>query len=196
LSDFDALTKLPENGRWRQQRHPIPIVVAIIHRKVDDELQYLLIQRNSTSYGGQWALVGGKWDFGETLATAVTREVLEETSLGTRFVALKGLVSERVQPPAEDNLVGAHFLLLVCELAVTDGDAREQKEGAVAWFTLAEIEALRESQEIIPSDYAMLHQFATQAADAPHFEVEMIAAIGGKMDIPSTMVRFEQENGR
>jgi len=195
LIDFDTLVNLPENGRYKQQKHPVSIVVAIIRREDADGSRFLLIQRNSDSYGGQWALVGGKWDFGETLATAVSREVQEETSLETQFVALKGLVSERVQPPADD-LFAAHFLLLVCELLVTNGEATEQQEGAVAWFTLAEIEGLREANEIIPSDYKMLHQFAEQAVDGVHFEAEMIAAIGGQTEYPSTMVRFERENGR
>jgi hypothetical protein len=100
-----------------------------------------------------------------------------------------------VQPPTE-ALPGAHFLLLVCELVVTNGTAKEQQEGAVAWFTLAEIEALHAADGIIPSDYAMLHQFAHQAGDAPHFEAEMISAIGGQIDFPSQMIRFEQVNGR
>ncbi|NHZ72291.1 MAG: NUDIX domain-containing protein, partial [Aquificales bacterium] len=124
LKDFDALPSLPQNGRWRQQLLPGPIVVALIRREDEGDARFLLIQRNSDSYHGQWALVGGKWDFGETLATAVTREVQEETSLETRFVALKGVVSERVHPPTED-LLGAHFLLFVCELVVTNGKAQE-----------------------------------------------------------------------
>lgn len=191
MIDFDTLANLPENGRYRQQLHPVPIVVALIRSGE----QFLLIQRNSNSYGGQWALVGGKWDFGETLATAVMREVQEETSLETQFVALKGLVSERVQPPAK-SLSAAHFLLLVCELVVTNGEAKEQQEGAVAWFTLAEIETLHETHQIIPSDYEMLHQFAEQTGDAVHFEAEMIAAIGGESPYPATMVRFAQETPR
>ncbi len=193
--DFDSLSQLPENGRWRQQKNPVPIVVAIIRREEADGSRFLLIHRDSSSYGGQWALVGGKWDFGETLATAVTREVQEETSLETQFVALKGLVSERVQPPVA-GLEAAHFLLLVCELLVTNGEAKEQKEGAVAWFTLAQIEALYQAHEIIPSDYEIIHQFAEQPGDAVHFEAEMIAAIGGQSESPSTMKRFERENGR
>ena len=191
MIDFDALANLPENGRYRQQLFPVPIVVALIRSGE----RFLLIQRNSDSYGGQSALVGGKWDFGETLATAVRREVQEETSLETQFVALKGLVSERVHPP-DKALSAAHFLLLVCELTVTNGEATEQQEGAVGWFTLTEIEALHEGDEIIPSDYKMLHQFAAQTGDAVHFEAEMIAAIGGQTEYPSTMTRFEQENGR
>jgi 8-oxo-dGTP diphosphatase len=195
LNDFDLLTQLPQNGRWRQQLYPAPIVVALIRRETEKGAQFLLIQRISDSYSGQWALVGGKWDFGETLVTAVIREVQEETSLETRFVALRGLVSERVQPPAAE-LPGAHFLLLVCELAVLNGQAAQQQEGAVAWFTLAEIETLHAAHEIIPSDYAMLHQFAHQSDDAPHFEAEMISAIGGQNDFPSQMIRFERVNGR
>jgi ADP-ribose pyrophosphatase YjhB (NUDIX family) len=195
LFDFDVLAKLPENGRYKQQRYPVPVVVAIIRREDADGTRFLLIQRKSDSYCGQWALVGGKWDFGERLATAVTREVLEETSLETQFVALKGLVSERVHPP-EADLAAAHFLLLVCELVVINGTAQEQEEGVVAWFTLAEIEALHGADEIIPSDYAMIHQFAHQTDDAPHFEAEMISAIGGQVVFPSQMIRFERENGR
>lgn len=195
MSNFDLLTSLPKNGRWRQQLFPAPIVVALIRREFEEATQFLLIQRNSDSYKGQWALVGGKWDFGETLATAVTREVQEETSLDTRFVALRGLVSERVQPPADD-LLGAHFLIFVCELVVENGSAQEQAEGAVAWFAVSEIEALRRTEAIIPSDYTMLQQFAHHTGDAVHFEAEMIAAIGDQQDYPTQLVRFEKVNGR
>lgn len=195
MNDFDLLTQLPPNGRYRQQLYPLPVVMALIRRETAGVAQFLLIQRISDSYNGQWALVGGKWDFGETMATAITREVQEETSLKTRFVALRGLVSERVQPPAAD-LPGAHFLLLVCELAVTNGHAQEQQEGAVGWFTLAQIEGLHTASQIIPSDYAMLHQFAHQAGDALHIEAEMVSAMGSQVTYPSQMVRFERENGR
>jgi 8-oxo-dGTP diphosphatase len=195
MINFDLLSALPVNGRWRQQMYPMPIVVALIRRETAGEAQFLLIRRSGDPYGGQWALVGGKWDFGETLAAAVMREVQEETSLETQFVALRGLVSERVQPPAAE-MPGAHFLLLVCELAVTRGEAREQKEGAVAWFTLADIETMSQANEIIPSDYAMLHQFAQPSGDVAHYEAEMIAAIGGQTDIPTQLLRFVPVNGR
>ncbi len=79
--------------------------------------ELLLIQRAGEPYAGQWALVGGKWDFGETLAEAVVREVQEETGLITQFVALRGVISERVAP-AEPGALAAHFLLLLCDLLV------------------------------------------------------------------------------
>lgn len=195
---FDALTNLPPGQRWQQQTFPAPIVVALIRRQAaGQEPKYLLIQRNTATYRGQWALVGGKWDFGETLPTAVTREVQEETGLSAQFVALCGIVSERVAP-AEEGFPGAHFLLLVCELAAPDGLAEEQQEGAVAWFTPAEIRQLHRQQGIIPSDYAMIQRFArpTAVAEASiHIEAEMVSAIGGA-GYPTELRRFEEVNGR
>ena len=193
---FDDLPNLPAGQRWRQQAFPAPIVVAIIRREQEDaEPHYLLIQRQATTYRGQWALVGGKWDFGETLATAVTREVREETGLVADFVALCGVVSERVAPPADD-LPGAHFLLLVCELAAPEGTAVEQTEGAVGWFTPTDIARLHDRQAIIPSDYAMLRRFARPSAQSVHIEAEMISAIGGAAYYPTELRRFEEVNGR
>lgn len=189
---FDSLAHFPTDRRWRQQPFPAPVVVALIRRQqAGAEPHYLLIQRKTETYSGQWALVGGKWDFGETLATAVTREVREETGLSAQFVALRGIVSERVVPP-NDDLPGAHFLLLVCELAAPDGIASEQAEGAVAWFTPSAITDLHRQHAIIPSDYAMIQQFLPPSADATHIEAEMVSAIGGPTPHPTQLRRFEQ----
>jgi ADP-ribose pyrophosphatase YjhB (NUDIX family) len=189
---FDSLPQFPTDRRWRQQPFPAPVVVAIIRRQQDDgaEPHFLLIRRNTETYSGQWALVGGKWDFGETLATAVIREVHEETGLVAQFVALRGIVNERVLPP-NDELPGAHFLLLVCELAAPDGVASEQSEGAVAWFTPAAIADLHGQQAIIPSDYAMIQQFTGPSTETAHIEAEMISAIGGQTPHPTELHRFE-----
>ncbi|MBU1878718.1 MAG: NUDIX domain-containing protein, partial [Chloroflexi bacterium] len=118
---FEALPQLPAARRWREQAHPMPSVVAVIRRDgVTDAGQpaprYLLIKRQSEPYAGLWALVGGKWDFGETLDAAITREVKEETGLDTTFVALRGVINERIAPhgPAD---VGSHFVTFVCEVA-------------------------------------------------------------------------------
>lgn len=193
---FDALPDLPAAQRWRQQPYPAPIVVALIRREEEGVApRYLLIRRKGNTYQGQWALVGGKWDFGETLDTAVLREVREETGLLAEFVALRGVVSERVVPPS-DALPGAHFLLLVCELAAPDGIATEQKEGAVAWFTLGDITRLHEGQTIIPSDFAMIQRFTQPTHNVVHIEAEMVSAIGAAEAYPTELRRFEQINGR
>ena len=132
---FDSLPTLPPARRWRQQAHPVASVLALIRR--DDTSQpsepvsrHLLIQRQTEPYVGKWALVGGRWEFGETLATAITREVKEETELDTTFVALRGMVNERIAPSSAQE-DGAHFLLFVCEVSAPSGIAREQAEGPV-----------------------------------------------------------------
>ena len=193
---LEAFSKTSLDKRWRQQLQPAPIVVAIIRNQVQDnqepETAYLLIRRNSAPYRDQWALVGGKWDFGEPLAEAAVREVGEETGLSTRFVALRGIVSERLIPPNSEANGAAHFLILVCDLEVVSGKALEQQEGAVAWFKPAEIEELHVAGHIIPSDYRMLKGFI-EAASIPFFEAEMIAgAADGEVEIKPDLRRFEQ----
>jgi 8-oxo-dGTP diphosphatase len=168
---------------------PLPVVINLIHRPPG---QYLLIRRNKDPYAGRWALVGGKWDFGETLVSAATREVKEETNLDTTFVALRGLVNEQVAPASTDDTAG-HFLIFICELAAGAGEASEQFEGAVAWFTPAEIDQLQQQAQIIPSDYLMIKQFGPAAAAIDLYEVEMVAAAGHGGEV--TMLRFENING-
>jgi ADP-ribose pyrophosphatase YjhB (NUDIX family) len=165
VTQFDVLPTLPAAQRWREQSYPTPIVAALLRR----DSHYLLIRRNSAPYEGLWALVGGKWDFGEELATAVIREVKEETGLDSRFVALRGLVNERF---IEDD-TGAHFLIFLCEVTAVKGTASEQHEGAVAWFTRPEIDNLASQNAIVPSDYAMLAEFAGASQSTPVIEVHM-----------------------
>lgn len=198
MEPFTSLPTLPLEQRWRAQTAPVPVVVALIRQTHADSERLLLIRRAGGPYAGQWALVGGKWDFGETLAAAVEREVLEETGLITSLVAVRALVSERVAPWAAGEAAdapAAHFLLLVCDLLVRDGQAAEQQEGLVHWFDLAAIDTLHAAGHIIPSDYAMIREFATASCAAPYVEVEMRALLGGPSGQPSEMVRFQRHEG-
>lgn len=185
------LDDMPLDRRWRQQGYPAPIVVALLRHSVPDRTeQILLIRRNGTTYTDQWALVGGKWDFGEQMSDAVVREVKEETGLESSFVALRAVISERVAPLDRDSLA-AHFLLFLCDLEVTDGVATEQAEGEVAWFDRAEIEQLHNQHAIIPSDYAMLSAFMTAEDAAPYVEVDM-----GSSAAAVRMYRFHHHPAR
>ena len=72
---------------------------------------------------------------------------------------------------------------------MTAGTAQEQAEGAVGWFSTAELQALHQEGQIIPSDYAMLQKFA--AADGlPYVEAEMVV---DEKDIPA-LRRFEESH--
>ncbi len=188
---FSTLSSLPPDRRWRGQTAPVPVAVAFIRRAAEAGEELLLIRRAGGPYTGQWALVGGKWDFGETLAESIVREAREETGLVTSFVALRAVVSERVAPWADGDL-SAHFLLLVCDLVVDGGLAAEQQEGLVAWFGRAEIDALHDEGRIIPSDYAMITAFAAAAEHAPYVEVEMRALLDGTAAQPGQMVGFRK----
>lgn len=196
MEAFNSLPSLPRDQRWRAQTAPAPVVVAIIRQPaITEKEELLLIKRVNGPYTGQWALVGGKWDFGETLAEAIEREVLEETGLSTSFIAVRGVVSERVAPWSAGEL-GAHFLLLVCDLTIRDGVAAEQYEGSVAWFGREAIDALHEAAEIIPSDYAMIREFAATSHHAPYVEVEMKALLYGSAGQSSEMIRFQRYDHR
>ena len=199
-AETSSLSNLPPHRRWHRQAYPAPIVVALIRREIrqpntsENESLYLLIRRKSSPYDGQWALVGGKWDFGETLSDAIVREVKEETDLDTAFVAVRGLVSERIVSP-QDKQRGAHFLIFVCELNANHGQAKEREEGAVGWFSCEQIEGLNGSGAIIPSDYAMIHSFAGASETVPLVEAEMRGPIDGGRNDPVQLMRFERIEG-
>lgn len=187
-----SLVNLPQAQRWRAQLYPAPIVVALIQRPFPNNTsRYLLIKRKSSTHNGQWALVGGKWDFGEAMATAVTREVGEETGLQAQFIGLRGIVSERIAPVDNEGM-GAHFLLFVCALTAPNGEAHEHNEGEVGWFTLTEMDALHREQAIIPSDFALINRFAGETAVLPHIEIEMLGGVGKRQQPPAQLMRFEE----
>jgi len=195
---FDTFNQIPLDKRWRGQQNPVPIVIAIIRESDLDggDLggKTLLIRRNRPPYHNSWALVGGKWDFGESLAEAIIREVKEETGLLTRFISLQGILSERLAPINESDGEAAHFLILACLVQVVSGDAQEQYEGEVRWFTRNQIETLYKQGDIIPSDYRMLRQFF-ESDPLPFYEAEMTTSQGDKNEPEqSNLVRFELVN--
>jgi len=190
---FESLPSLPVARRWRQQFHPMPSVLALIRRDSisnagESVTRYLLIKRQKEPYVGKWALVGGRWDFGERLDAAITREVKEETGLDTMFVALRGVVNERIAPLGSND-DGGHFLLFICELSAPTGKAREQAEGPVAWFSLEDLKELSANQQIISTDYTILQHFSLTASALPYIEAEVVA--GNGENAPDELVRFE-----
>src|SRR5664279_6027761 len=70
----------------------------------------LLIRRGTPPLLGEWSLPGGVVECGETLRTAVIREVQEETGLVIETEEMLG-VYERITP-GTDGRVRYHFVLL------------------------------------------------------------------------------------
>jgi 8-oxo-dGTP diphosphatase len=94
----------------------------------------LLVQRAADPQAGRWTIPGGRVEAGETLASAVEREMLEETGLRVRSGAFLGW-AERMGP-------GYHFVILDFIVSLADpspvpvpgGDA-----AAVDWVPLADV---------------------------------------------------------
>lgn len=182
--NFQALRDWPAERRWRQQVQPCPVVAALVAHPSEDG-RLLLIRRVSDPYTGLWALIGGKWEFGEEMAAAAAREVAEETGLSAEFVALRAVVSERMAQP---NGQAAHFLLFLCAFRAESDTTQGSHEGEVAWFLPAAIEALNESGQIVPSDYAMIHAFGRPQTGLPFVEIDVLTESDETI---ARMVRFE-----
>lgn len=63
--------------------YPRPSVTVdiIVFRKINSDLQILLIERKNPPFKNQWALPGGFIDMDEDIETAAYRELKEETSI-------------------------------------------------------------------------------------------------------------------
>ncbi|MGB9978698.1 NUDIX domain-containing protein [Methanobacterium sp.] len=70
-------------------------------RKISDfeRFSVVLIKRKYDPYKGSWALPGGFVEWGETVESAVVREVKEETGLEVDIIKLVGVYSDPKRDP-------------------------------------------------------------------------------------------------
>ncbi|MGQ4834002.1 MAG: NUDIX hydrolase [Candidatus Asgardarchaeia archaeon] len=129
-------------------RQPNPVVLIAIENK--DIGKYLLIKRRNPPYKGYWGLVGGKWEFGESVFEAGRREALEETGLSLEKVELRGIVSEYLF--GNDNTLIEHFLIFVLYSVTREQSLLSSEEGIVKWFSVDELQKI----SMIPTDKLML----------------------------------------
>ena len=107
----------------------------------NDRREVLLIRRMNPPLQSEWSLPGGKVEFGETLRTALHREVREETGLEVEILGLVDVV-ELIQ---DDDAAARnkHYVLVDFCARAHAGKAVAGSDAAEArWFTLPEIEAL------------------------------------------------------
>ena len=110
---------------------PVVAVGAIV---VDDAGRLLTVRRAHAPGAGRWTVPGGRLEFGESLADAVAREVLEETGLTVEVGALAG-IAEIHDPPY-------HVISLDHHARVTGGTLVAGDDAAeVAWLRRSELEA-------------------------------------------------------
>ncbi|MER2598984.1 MAG: NUDIX hydrolase [Caldilineales bacterium] len=116
--------------------YPLPAVAAVIlhHDSV------LLVQRGREPARGLWGLPGGAVELGETVQTALRREVREECGLEIEIGPLLA-VFEPMQQDADGRL-RFHYVVLDYLASPRGGELRAGDDAAqVRWLPLTELDA-------------------------------------------------------
>jgi 8-oxo-dGTP diphosphatase len=115
-----------------------------------DGARVLLIQRARPPGMGQWSIPGGLVEVGETVESAVCREVAEECGLTIRLRGLVGFVDRIVRDTA--GRVQYHFVLLDYLGTPEAGTAHAATAGsdaqALRWCSVEELASLGVSEEL------------------------------------------------
>ena len=77
-------------------KNPLLTIDAIVKCDIDS---IILIRRKYDPFKGLWALPGGFVEYGETVETAVLREVKEETGLDVELKGISGVYSDPDRDP-------------------------------------------------------------------------------------------------
>jgi len=117
---------------------PVPAVIAVVIR----EDRTLLVRRANPPDAGLWGFPGGKIEFGETIADAVTRELLEET--GIQAEAQDVITTLDVLVPGSSGATEQHYILVAVQCRWIAGEPVAGDDALEArWFDLAELDPRR-----------------------------------------------------
>ncbi|MCZ3365852.1 MULTISPECIES: NUDIX domain-containing protein [Methanobacterium] len=87
----------------------------------DDSI--VLIKRKYDPYKGSWALPGGFVEWGETVESAVVREVKEETGLEVDIIELVGVYSDPERDPRGHTVTVCYLMRKIGGNLKADTDA-------------------------------------------------------------------------
>lgn len=124
-----------------EPKQPLRVAVGLI----EQEGRYLLGKRPAgKDQAGKWEFPGGKFEAGEGLHQALTRELHEE--LGIDVLQSVPLANHRHAYP------GFEVILEVAYVTRWQGEPRALEHDALGWFSLEEIALL----ELPQANYALL----------------------------------------
>jgi ADP-ribose pyrophosphatase YjhB (NUDIX family) len=108
---------------------PIPGVGAVV---TDDRGRVLLVRRGAEPLVGEWNIPGGCVEAGETLETAVRREVREETGLDVEVGPVVGVIDRILLDDA--GRVQYHYVLVDYRCRIRGGALRAGSDASgVRW---------------------------------------------------------------
>lgn len=101
----------------------------------------LMIKRSNPPNAGQWAIPGGKVNYGETLQQAAEREILEETGILIR--AADVIYHFDIIERDNFNKIKCHYVVLDLKAIYLGGDPRAADDASEArWLTRREFSDL------------------------------------------------------
>ena len=119
---------------------PVRGVGGVVH---DAAGRLLVVRRGRPPHAGLWSIPGGRVEPGEDDATAVARELAEETGLAVRVGELLGVVVFATD--TGDVVVHDYRCALVGGTLAAGDDA-----AAAAWVTAAELRELPTTPRLLP----------------------------------------------
>lgn len=112
-------------------KHPFLTVDAIIKCDINS---IILVKRKNSPYKGFWALPGGFVEYGETVESAVLREIMEETGLEIRLRNILGVYSDPERDPR------GHVITICFTAEIKGGKLKADTDASeVRSFDLSEI---------------------------------------------------------
>lgn len=120
------------NGHDKRPKTPLLTVDAVVF---DGAERLLLVRRKYPPFQGQYALPGGFVDCGETVETAVLRELHEETGLHGHIEGLVGVYSAPGRDPRH-HAVSVAFLVTAPGQQPQAGDDAQAADYVADWRTL------------------------------------------------------------
>lgn len=102
-------------------KHPLLTVDAII---MCNNERIVLIRRKNNPFKGSWALPGGFVEYGETVESAVLREIKEETGLEIELKGIIGVYSHLDRDPR------GHIITICYKAQKTGGELKADTDAS------------------------------------------------------------------
>lgn len=185
LRDKNGLTEKEFLRSYTPKKYPQPSVTAdiCVFRRVDGQLQLLLVQRGGHPFLGHWATPGGFTNPNETVDHCAQRELEEETGVTGLALEPLHLYSTPDRDPRGWTMSYAFVALDQKGVTVHAGDDAAK----AVWFDLrATQEANRTHLELAHDGTLLTSDFATQP--------QAITGIPRAVDVHGTGLAFDHAN--